>query len=303
MAYVEISELKLFMLEVGLSFLTYCTKLRIENDVEVQAPDLEALNLAYLLGTRREFTETELYKLKQIMRYPYTVVKSNNSYKSSDFLEVLDDICYLLEEFDRLTDKEIKIQYKAVLAKYADMNIEIQFSRKIHTRIRGVRGANKRYKDGLYKKHQVIYDFMLNKAKTQGKWSNLNTAVDSVLPELDIVLKQFDKEWIAKRLAEKTEEMAKLQQEFEDFKVNPPRYQLGSAKIITATREQTYTNRIREIRMECNELKKASEMDDPSILLKKQLPFNTAYQPEVIKNLLRKETDLLAEILIKQQES
>lgn len=51
--------------------------------------------------------------------------------------------------------------------------------------------------------------------------------------------------------------------------------------------------------MECNELDKALHMDDPSLLLKKQLSFNTAYQPEVIKNLLRKETDLLAEILIK----
>ncbi|MCG7220095.1 hypothetical protein [Acinetobacter sp. AG3] len=295
MAYVDQVELSDFVFEVCQGFLNYCTKSKYEHDIE--APDRDELNLNALLEIRRFFNGDELETIAQLMEQPITVQRYNTIYLSDDFLEVLEGLIYLIGELEQLTDKQIKIQYKSILSKYASMNVDILYSRKIHTRIRGVRGAQKRYQDVLYKKHQVIFDFMLNKAKEQGKWQNLNAAVDSVLSELDIVLKQFDKEWIATQLAEKTKNLVKLQQEFDHYKQNLPRYKLGSAKIMTATRAQTYTNKIREIRVECSELNKALNMQDPSILLKKQLPFNTAYQPEVIKNLLRKQEDLLAQII------
>ena len=298
MVYVDQDELRFFVFEVCQGFINYCTKMAFEYDIE--APDRDALNLTYLQELNRGFEEAEFIKIVQIMGYPYTVERYNRIYSSSDFLDVLFHVIGLIEQFSELTVKEIKKEYQEILHKYAMMDVDIRFSKKIHTRIRGVRGAHKRYSNVLYKKHQVIYDFMLNKAKEQGKWKNLNAAVDSVLPELDMVLKQFDKEWISIKLAEKTKELEKLKQEFEAYKANPPRYKLGSAETITTTRHQTYIHKIRAVRMECNELDKALHMDDPSLLLKKQLPFNTAYQPEVIKNLLRKEMDLLAEILIKQ---
>lgn len=300
MVYVDQDELRFFIFEVCQGFLAYCTKHPLE--FEIDAPTYDELKVGHLLNLRRLFTEDEMIQIIEIMEIPYTVERFNKIYSSSDFLDVLSHVIGLIEQFSELTAKEIKKEYQEILHKYALMDVDIRFSQKIHTRIRGVRGAHKRYSNVLYKKHQVIYDFMLNKAKEQGKWKNLNTAVDSVLPELDMVLKQFDKEWISIKLAEKTKEFEKLKQEFEAYKANPPRYKLGSAETITTTRHQTYIHKIRAVRMECNELDKALHMDDPSLLLKKQLPFNTAYQPEVIKNLLRKETDLLAEILIKQQE-
>ncbi|MCU4491837.1 hypothetical protein KTI63_05045 [Acinetobacter guillouiae] len=295
MAYVDQAELYAFVFEVCQSFLNYCTKASYEHDVE--APDRDGLNLAYLQEIQRNFNEKELQQIVELMEQPISVQRFNTTYSSHDFLEVLGELFNLLNEFEELTDKQVKIQYKNILSKYASMNVDILYSQKIHTRIRGVRGAQKRYQDVLYKKHQVIFDFMLNKAKEQGKWQNLNAAVDSVLSELDIVLKQFDKEWIAKQLVEKTKEMKKLQQEFKQYKVNPPSYKLGSGITMAATREQTYINKIRELRVACRDFKNALQMDDPSILLKKQLPFNTAYQPEVIKNLLRKQPSLLDEII------
>lgn len=295
MAYVDKNELSFFAFEVCQGFLQYCTKSEREHDVE--APDRDALNLPYFEDANRSFTEEEFRKIFQIIRYPYTVERFNTNYASHDFLQVLVQVLDLRENYEELTDKEIKTAYQEILHKYALMNVDIQFSKKIHTRIRGVRGAHKRYSNVLYKKHQVIFDFMLNKAKEMGKWTNLNAAVDSVLPELDFVLKQFDKAWIATKIEEKTKELEQLKLEFETYKTNPPRYKLGSAQTITATRHQTYIGKIRALNVECRDLEKALEIDDPSILLKKQLPFNTAYQPEVIKNLLRKQEDLLAQII------
>lgn len=295
MAYVDIGELEFFAFEVCQAFLRYCTKFEREYDIE--APDREALGLPHLQNPERNFTEDEFDKIFQIMRYPYIVERFGTTYSSHDFLRVLSQVFDLLNNYDGLSEKKIKIEYQKILNRYALMNVDILFSKKIHTRIRGVRGAHKRYSNVLYKKHQVIFDFMRNKAKVQGKWANLNAAVESVLPELDIELKKFDKEWILLKLAEKTKELDQIEQEFEKYKTHPPRYKLGSAKIITATRHETYISKIRALKVECRDLDKALEMDDPSLLLKKQLPFNTAYQPEVIKNLLRKETDLLADIL------
>ncbi|WP_374974247.1 hypothetical protein [Acinetobacter venetianus] len=296
MAYVDRNELFVFVFEVCQGFLNYCTKAAYEHDVE--APDRDDLNLAYLQDIRRNFNEEELQRIVELMEQPISVKRNGKMYSSHDFLEVLTLIFELIEYFDELSDKEIKKAYKEIISQYAEMDVDILFSKKIHTRIRGVRGANKRYQKNLYKKHQVIFDFMLNKAQTQGKWDNLNTAVDSVLPELDLVLKQFDKKWIETQLEEKMKLLAELQREFEKYKVNPPSNKIGSGIIITATREQTFINKIRELQVTCRELRTALQMDDPSILLKKQLPFNTAYQPEVIKNLLRKRPDLLAEILL-----
>lgn len=295
MAYVDQNELFVFVFEVCQGFLNYCTKAAYEHDIE--APDRDDLGLAYLQEIQRNFKEEELQQIVELMEQPIIVKRYNKTYSSHDFLEVLTLIFELIEQFDELSDKEIKKAYKEIISQYAEMDIDILFSKKIHTRIRGVRGANKRYQKNLYKKHQVIFDFMLNKAQTQGKWDNLNAAVESILPELDPVLKQFDKEWITTQLEEKMKTLDELQQEFKQFKVNPPSYKLGSGLIITATREQTYINKIRQLRVTCRELQNALQIDDPSILLKKQLPFNTAYQPEVIKNLLRKQPDFLTQIL------
>ncbi|ENW21881.1 hypothetical protein GPS63_08925 [Acinetobacter haemolyticus] len=295
MAYVNRNELFVFVFEVYQGFLNYCTKSTYEHDVE--APNRDDLNLAYLQDIRRNFNEEESQRIVELMEQPISVKRNGKMYSSHDFLEVLRLILELIEQFDELSDKEIKKAYKEIISQYAEMDVDILFSKKIHTRIRGVRGANKRYQKSLYKKHQVIFDFMLNKAQTQGKWDNLNTAVDSVLPELDLVLKQFDKKWIETQLEEKMKLLAELQREFEKYKVNPPSNKIGSGIIITATREQTFINKIRELQVTCRELQNALQMDDPSILLKKKLPFNTAYQPEVIKNLLRRHEDLLSQII------
>jgi hypothetical protein len=295
MAYVNRNELFVFVFEVYQGFLNYCTKSTYEHDVE--APNRDDLNLAYLQDIRRNFNEEELQRIVELMEQPISVKRNGKMYSSHDFLEVLRLILELIEQFDELSDKEIKKAYKEIINQYAEMDVDILFSKKIHTRIRGVRGANKRYQKNLYKKHQVIFDFMLNKAQTQGKWDNLNTAVDSVLPELDLVLKQFDKKWIEIQLEEKMKLLAELQRELEKYKVNPPSNNIGLGIIITATREQTYINKIRELEVTCRELRTALQIDDPSILMNKQLPFNTAYQPEVIKNLLRRHEDLLSQII------
>ncbi|WP_228145802.1 hypothetical protein [Acinetobacter sp. ANC 5054] len=291
----------MFAFEVCQGFLSYCTKHSTEYDVD--APDRDALNFTYILELNRNFTEDEFHKIFQIMKFPFTVERFGLTYSSHDFMQTLVQTLELIDHYDELTEKELKTEYQRILHKYAMMNADIQYSKKIYTRIRGIRGAHKRYSNVLYKKHQVIFEFMRNKAKEQGKWANLNVAVESVLPQLDIELKKFDKDWIILKMAEKTKELEQIEQEFEKYKAHPPHYKLGSPKTITATRHETYIGKIRALKVECRDLDRALEMDDPSLLLKKQLPFNTAYQPEVIKNLLRKEPSLLNEILIKQTEN
>lgn len=296
MKYVDIDELNIFIFEVCQGFLNYCTKISIEYDID--APDLDALKLSYLLEIKRNFTCDELEKIIQLMSNSYTVERFSSIYSSDDFLAVLLQTFELIENYSEISDKEIKRNYQEILHKYAQMNVDILYSKNIHNRIRGMRGAHKRYSKNLYKKQKFIFEFMQQRAKEQGKWKNLNAAVEDVLPALDIALKQFDKDWISARLIEKLKEREKLEQEFQEYKLNPTCYEAGLAQTITATRYETYINKIREITVECRELEKALKLDDPSLVLKTKLPFNTAYQPEVIKNLLRRNKELLGNILL-----
>jgi len=292
-AYVEISELSEFILEVCNCFFNNCTK--IISEVDVIAPLRNELDIEHLLEFDRLLTDSELQQVIQLMERIDPVERNGISYSGRDFLGVLKKILELQEQFSELSAKEIKQKYQRILHDYAGMNIEILFSRKIHSRIRGIRGSQKRFSDGLYQKQKVIFDFMLKRAKQEGKWKNLNAAVDSVLPELEVVLKEFDKKWISNKLSEKNAELECLEKEFEKHRKKPPSYSPGI--ILTKTRDQTFIDNIRAVRMECNDLEKALQMADPSLILKKRLSFNTVYQPEVIKNLLRRQPSLLEEII------
>lgn len=207
---------------------------------------------------------------------------------------MLKQVRALKQQYKQLTEKQIKQIYKAILSQYAMMNVDIILSQKIKTRIRGVRGAHQRYSNLLYKKHEVIFELMLNKAKSQGKWPNLNIAVESMLPELEVALRHFDKVWIEEQLIKTRGELTSLQQAFNNYKANPPSFRSGV--ISTNTRHQTYLTEITGLKVKCRDFEAALK-EEPSLVLKKLLPFNTVYQPEVIKNMLRKKPEILRDIL------
>lgn len=293
MAYVEISELSDFILEVCHGFFNYCTKSVSEFDVN--APLLDDLNIKHVLESVRPLTDSEIQKIIQIMTQAYPVERDGFIYSNLCFLRILERILKLKEEFNEISEKEIKSIYKNLLHDYAAMKVDLLFSKKLMSRIRGIRAIEKRYSNGLYKKQEFIFNFMLDKAKEHGKWKNLNVAIESTLPELVEKLKLFDKEWISIQLVEKSNQLESIQLEFDEYKKNPPRYEPGVIR--TNTRHQTYRNRIVELKVRCRELNEALKMDDHSLVLKNELAFNTDYQPEIIKNLIRKQPNILREII------
>jgi len=293
MAYVEISELSDFVTEVCHGFFDHCT--RSVSEVDVNAPLLDELDIKHALESLRPLTDSEIQKTIQIMTQSHPVERDGALYSNLCFLGILEKLLKLKEEFNEISEKEIKSIYQDLLHDYAAMNVDLLYSKKLSKRIVGIRGVKKRYSNGLYKKQEVIFGFMLNKAKEQGKWKNLNEAVDSVLPELIDRLKLFDREWIAFQLEEKSNQLECIKLEFDQYKSNPPSYTPGA--VLSNTRHQTYLNEIAALNVRCRELRSALLADDPSLLLKNELPFNTVYQPEIIKNLLRRKTEVLREIV------
>lgn len=293
MAYVEISELSDFIIEVCHGFFDHCT--RSVTEIDVDAPLLDELDIKHVFEPIRPLTDAEIQKIIQIMNQLHPVERDGVLYSNLSFLRILEKLLKLKEEFNVISEKEIKSLYKELLHDYAAMNVDILFSNKLSKRIVGIRGVKKRYSNGLYKKHEVIFSFMQDKAKEQGKWKNLNVAVESTLPELMEILKLFDKEWISVQLAEKSNQLESIQSEFNEYKKSPPCHTPGA--VLTNTRHQTYLNEIAALNVRCRELNAALIADDPSLILKNELPFNTVYQPEIIKNLLRARVDVLSEIV------
>ncbi len=237
--------------------------------------------------------------LLRLMQEPLKVMKDNKNYCSQDFLELAQKVNALKQDLNRLTKKESERLFKEMLNKFLDMEIGNGVTDTIRRRLSGLRGVRERYNDYLYPKQQKIFEFMLEKATNQGRWKNLNQAVESVLPELDRVLKDFDKAWINQKLEEKTQLLKQTVKEFEEYKKNPPERNFYQPK----TRDKTIEDWIRGLRMECETFKKASLADDPSSILGNKLAYNTLYQPESIKNLLKKHPEIVEQIVVKNKKS
>ena len=293
MAYVDEIELDAFILEVCHGFFDCFTR-PFKGHSVFDGARVRDVSFESLLNPPRPFTEVEMQQVMQLMADSYTVKYYETIYLTDEFLDVLKKARALKQQYKQLTEKQIKESYKAILSQYAMMNVNITLSQKIKTRIRGVCGAHRRYSNLLYKKHEVIFELMLNKAKSQGKLPYLNIAVESMLPELEVALKHFDRVWIEEQLIKTRDELTSLQQIFDNYKANPPSFKSGV--ILTKTRHQTYLTEIAGLKVKCRDFEAALK-EEPSLVLKKLLPFNTVYQPEVIKNMLRKKPEILRDIL------
>ncbi|ENW98658.1 hypothetical protein F900_02741 [Acinetobacter modestus] len=249
-------------------------------------------------GYWRRFGEADRNAILQLMEEPFEISKNDKIYNSHDFLELANNVNALKQNLDELTKTEIERKFKQILNKLVDMEMKA-VTGDIYYRLKGLRGVRERYNDYLYPKQQKIFEFMLEKATNQGRWKNLNQAVESVLPELDSVLKDFDKAWINQKLEEKTQALKQAVQQFEEYKKNPPERKFYEPK----TRDKTIEDWIRGLRMQCETFKKASLADDPSSILGNKLAYNTLYQPESIKNLLKKHPEIVEQIVVKNKKS
>lgn len=300
MAGVTLEVLDALESEIFFHFLYYFS-VDMRNNCGVDHLKLNEKNLDYLWDSvgNGEVNDNDKMIILTLMRVPLHVVRSEKSYLSQDFLELAQKVNALRQDLNKLTNRESERLFKEMLNKFLDMDIGNGTTDTIRRRLSGLRGIRERYNDYLYPKQQKIFEFMLKKVAIQGRWKNLNQAVESVLPELDSVLKDFDKTWISQKLEEKAEALKQAVQAFEEYKANPPEREFYQPK----SRNKTIENWIRGLRMECETFKKASLADDPSLILKNKLAYNTLYQPESIKNLLKKHPEIVEKIVVKNNKS
>lgn len=142
MAYVEISELSDFIIEVCHGFFDYCT--RSVSEVDVNAPLLDDLDIKHALESLRPLTGSEVQKIIQIMTQSHPVERNGILYSNLCFLRILEKLLKLKEEFNEISEKEIKSTYQDLLHDYAAMNVEVIFSKKLSIRIRGIRAVKKK---------------------------------------------------------------------------------------------------------------------------------------------------------------
>ena len=300
MADITLDVLDALEYEVLWNFIDFFTvNTQIENGIDhlkLKERGLDSIRDDF--GYWRRFGDADRNTILQLMEEPFEISKNDKIYNSHDFLELANNVNALKQNLDELTKAEIERKFKQMLNKLVDMEMKA-VTGDIYYRLKGLRGVRERYNDYLYPKQQKIFEFMLEKATNQGRWKNLNQAVESVLPELDRVLKDFDKAWINQKLEEKTQLLKQTVKEFEEYKKNPPERNFYQPK----TRDKTIEDWIRGLRMECETFKKASLADDPSSILGNKLAYNTLYQPESIKNLLKKHPEIVEQIVVKNKKS
>ncbi len=160
-------------------------------------------------------------------------------------------------------------------------------------KVSAIRAVRARYDKKLLPRREILYSVLREQCALNGcKWKSLNQAVTSIIPTLIKEFEKFDVDWVKALIKEKEEELGEVISDgYKHRKV------LSDKK----------SRQVKELQEEIENLTSILNSEKPSVALKSfgyNMPYNnTDYMEETIIHELRKNHDLLKEILIPKNES
>lgn len=85
-------------------------------------------------------------------------------------------------------------------------------------RVKGVRGAKKRYSQFLDKKYAIFKDILLKKTQKDGKFKNAKQAVEGVINDVELAFEMFDRQYATDKINEIKNKIKSEQEELKKFK-------------------------------------------------------------------------------------
>ena len=217
------------------------------------------------------------------------------SFKPNQIYDFLIKIDLLKSEVSSLSSRAYKQRFSEILMSYVDTMgayyycCNIGLARKVSA----IHAVRARYNKKLLPRREIIYRVLREQsALNGGKWKNLHQAVTSIIPTLIKEFEKFDVDWVKVLIKEKEEDLREV------ISDGYQRREVLSDK---------KAGQVKELQEEIENLTSILNSEQPSVALKSfgyNMPYNnTDYMEETIIHELRKNHDLLAEILIPKHES
>jgi hypothetical protein len=234
--------------------------------------------------------------LKNPLRVTVLPQFSNDpSFKPNQIYDFFIKIDLLKSERGRLSSRKCKQRFSEILMAYVDIMgayfycYNIGLARKVSA----IRAVKARYDKKLLPRREILYSVLREQCALNGcKWKSLNQAVTSIIPTLIKEFEKFDVDWVKALIKEKEEELGEVISD--GYK---------RRKVLSDKKAR----QVKELQEEIENLTSILNSEKPSVALKSfgyNMPYNnTDYMEETIIHELRKNHDLLKEILIPKNES
>jgi len=207
------------------------------------------------------------------------------------FRDILIELNDIKQNFATGSTKENTEVFKKFMQNYEALIVDttLILNPKIRNKIKGIRGMRIRYEKSLYPKRDIFYALLREKVAKQGKWPSVNAAIREIFPELKTKFLKHDQQQLKDKIAlnetdiSDCEEVLKQADDAEDFKYY---------------KRHDYKKRLNNLKHENAKLRHRLELCTSPHVLKKQSPFNTIYLDEILMNNLRRNKELLDEVII-----
>ena len=250
-------------------------------------------NVEGCIAYRPEYSNQEKNKIVAHMDLNQECSFGFVNIKGSDFQKLLSDLVHIIQNHNEECIKETQAAFKQFMRDYERIGIDYAaiMRPKIKNKVKGIRNMRIRYEKDVYPKLAIFYDLLKEKAKIQGKWSSVNTAVRGILPELKNKFLEYDRQQIINKIEankiyiEENEQllMHGTDMDFKYYKRHHVKKQ--QSKLIEENRQ----------------LEQMLQSNDLSYALKKKSPFNTEYLDEVLMNNLRRNKEIMSLCIINNQ--
>jgi hypothetical protein len=220
---------------------------------------------------------------------------NNPRFKPNQIYDFFIKIDLLKSERSSLSIRECKKRFSELLMSYVEAMGANHCCRntRLEKKVGAIRAVRARYDKKLLPRREILYRVLREQCALNGqKWKSLNQAVTSIFPTLIKEFEKFDVDWVRALIKEKEEDLIEVLSE--GYK---------RRKILSEKKAM----QVKELREEIGNLRSILNSEQPSVMLKKfgyNMPYNnTDYMDETIIHELRKNHDLLQEILISKKES
>ncbi|ENV09152.1 hypothetical protein F4U02_16930 [Acinetobacter haemolyticus] len=236
---------------------------------------------------RNDFLKNPL-RVTVISQFP-----NDPSFKPSQIYDFFIKIDLLKSEKSSLSIRECKKRFSELLMAYVEVMGAYHCCRnaRLERKVGAIRAVRARYDKKLLPRREILYRVLREQCALNGhKWKSLNQAVAAINPILIKEYEKFDVDWVRALIKEKEEDFIEVLSD--GYK---------RRKILSEKKAK----QVKELREEIENLRSILNSEQPSVMLKKfgyNMPYNnTDYMDETIIHELRKNHDLLQEILISKK--
>lgn len=220
---------------------------------------------------------------------------NNPRFKPTQMYDLIVKIDVLKSEKSTLSTRECKKRFSELLMAYVEAMGAYHCCRnaRLERKVCAIRAVRARYDKKLLPRREILYRVLHEQCALNGqKWKSLNQAVTSIFPTLIKEFEKFDVDWVEALIKEKEEELGEVISD--GYK---------RRKVLSDKKAR----QVKKLQEEIENLTSILNSEKPSVALKSfgyNMPYNnTDYMEETIIHELRKNHDLLKEILIPKNES